>query len=82
MQEEGDEQKKVSVLQSAIAKKTEWDRLKKAVQRKKEDVEILSQRFPGDIPKTETVKKKISECGDMEKATERASMYRLSETEI
>lgn len=81
MKETGQEQERVSKLQSVLAKKSEWERLKTAVSRKKEEAESLGKKFPGEIPAMEKVKVKISECGDMEKAFERVSMYQVQEAE-
>lgn len=81
MQRAGGKQKKVSKLQAAIAKKSEWERLKKAVLRKREEAEMHGKKFPGEIPSGEEVKRKISECSEMEKADERASFYRMTEAE-
>lgn len=74
-------QKKVSEKQSAMAKKSEWERLKNTAERKREEKEKIEGEFPGNVPDSEEVKKKTAECGDMEKACERVSMYRLTEAE-
>lgn len=81
MKEAGEKQKKVSEQQSVIARKSEWERLKRTVARKKEEKEALRQKFPGNIPDLEDVKKKIAECSAMERAHERVSTYRFSEEE-
>lgn len=74
-------QKKVSEKQSVMAKKSEWERLKNTAERKKEEKEKIEEAFPGKVPDPEEVKKKAVECGDMEKTSERVSMYRLAEAE-
>ena len=81
LKETGEEQQKVSKLQSVLAKRSEWERLKKSVLRKKEEAQLLTGKFPGEIPPAEKVKEKISECGDMEKAFERLSMCQVPEAE-
>lgn len=78
MQEAGEKQAKVSKLQSVIAKKSEWDRLKKTVSGKRETEEKLKQEFPEDIPALEEVKEKSLQCNEMEKIHERVRMYQVS----
>lgn len=81
MKEVGETQKKVSDQQSMMAKKFEWERLKNAVDRKMEDKETYRQKFPGNIPALEDVKKKISECNDMERTYDRVAMYHVTQGE-
>lgn len=81
MKEVGETQKKVSDQQSMMAKKSEWERLKNAVDRKMEDKETYRQKFPGNIPALEDVKKKISECNDMERTYDRVAMYHVTQGE-
>ena len=81
MKEVGETQKKVSEYQSIIAKKSEWKRLKNAVDRKMEEKETYRQKFPGNIPILDDVKKKISECNDMERAYDRVVMYHITQEE-
>lgn len=81
MKEAGETQEKVSRQQSAMARKSEWERLKSAVARKAEEKDACRQKFPGNIPVLEDVKKKISECNDMERAKEKAAMYQFSQAE-
>ena len=81
MKEVGETQKKVSYQQSMMAKKSEWERLKNAVDRKMEDKETYRQKFPGNIPALEDVKKKISECNDMERTYDRVAMYHVTQGE-
>lgn len=81
MKEVGKTQKKVSEQQSVMAKKSEWERLKNAVDRKREEKEIYRQKFPGNIPDLEEVKKKISECNDMERTYDRVVMYHVTQGE-
>lgn len=81
MKEVGETQKKVSDQQSMMAKKFEWERLKNAVDRKMEDKETYRQKFPGNIPALEDVKKKISECNDIERTYDRVAMYHVTQGE-
>ena len=81
MKEVGETQKKVSDQQTIMAKKSEWERLKNAVDKKMEEKETYGRKFPGNIPSLEDVKKKISECNDMEKSYERVAMYRVTQGE-
>lgn len=81
MQEAGEKQKTVSERQSARAKKSEWERLKRSVAKIVEEKAAIRQKFPGEVPGLEDVKRKIAECGDMEKAYERVKLYRISEEE-
>lgn len=55
--------------------------IKKIGVKKKEEAQLLTGKFPGEIPPAEKVKEKISECGDMEKAFERLSMCQVPEAE-
>lgn len=81
MKEVGETQKKVSDQQSVMAKKSEWERLKNSVDRKMEEKETYRQKFPGNIPVLEDVKKKISECNDMERTYDRVVMYHVTQEE-
>ena len=81
MKEVGETQKKVSEQQSVMAKKSEWERLKRAVDRKKEEKEACERKFPGNIPALENVKKKILECNEMERTHDRAAMYHVTQGE-
>lgn len=81
MKKAGETQKKVSEQQSLMAKKFEWERLKKAVNRKMEEKEAYGQKFPGNIPVLEDVKKKILECNDMDRIHERVAMYHVTQAE-
>ncbi len=81
MKEAGETQKKISDQQSMVAKKSEWERLKKAVDKKIGDKETYGQKFPGKIPALEEVKKKISECNDMGRTYDRMAMYHVTQEE-
>lgn len=81
LKEAGDQQTKVSKLQSVIAKKSEWERLTNSVQEKKQVVAVCKNKFPGDVPESDALKQKITECGDLDKIAERMSICRLSEKE-
>lgn len=82
MKETGETQRKVAEQQSVVAKKSEWERLKRAVARKMEENEICRQKFPGKVPILEDVKQKISECNAMERTFERVASYQVSQNEI
>ena len=81
MKEAGETQKKISDQQSMVAKRSEWERLKKAVDKKIGDKETYGQKFPGKIPALEEVKKKISECNDMGRTYDRMAMYHVTQEE-
>lgn len=81
MQEVGEEQARVSKLQSVIARKSEWERLKNTASERKEEAESIRQKLPGDIPEPEEIRREITVCGDMDKARERVSLYRMTERE-
>lgn len=81
MQEAGKKQKKVTELQPALARRSEWERLKRSVARRAEEIAAIRRRFPGEVPALEDVKQKIMECRAMEKAYERVTMYRIPEAE-
>lgn len=77
----GELQTRAAQLQSAAAEKTEWERLKKERSTKKEELRVIRQKFPGEIPDTMEIKERIGECGQMEKAEERAALYKLTDDE-
>lgn len=81
MQEAGEKQRTVSEKQSAAAKRSEWERLKKSVSRRTEEKEAIRLKFPGSIPAMEDVKQKLTECSAMDRAYERVSLYHVSEEE-
>ena len=81
MQEAGKEQTRISKLQSVIVEKKEWERLKKDASEKKQEAEIIRRKLSGDIPELEEIKREIMICGDMDKACERVSLYRMTESE-
>lgn len=81
MQKAGKEQTLVSEQQAVMARKAEWERLKKNVSAKRQDKEACRRAFPGEVPSPEEVKRKAVECGEMEKAYERMRIHQLSEEE-
>ena len=74
-------QKKVAAMQSNLAKREEWEHLKKAVQDKKAVVDQLQCEFPGEVPTMEEMRQALLTCGEEEKVRERVEMTRLSEEE-
>lgn len=74
-------QKKVAAMQSVLARKEEWEHLKKAVQEKEQTVTKLQGQFPGEIPTTEDMRQAFLLCGEEEKIRDRLEMTRLSENE-
>lgn len=81
LQEAGEAQARVSKLQSVIAKKSEWERLKKTAAERKEEAQVIRERFPGEVPEPEEIKKKIVVCGDMDKAYDRVCLHRMTDGE-
>lgn len=81
IKEAAETQKKVSKQQSVMAKKSEWGRLKKAVEKKLEDKQAYGQKFPGEIPVLEDVENKILECKEMDSARDRVAMYHVTQAE-
>lgn len=81
MKEIAETQKIVSEQQSIRAKKSEWERLKRAVDKKLEEQQSYEQKFPGNIPVLEDVKKKIAESNDMDRVHDRLEMYRVTQAE-
>lgn len=81
LREAGEEQTRVSKLQSAIAKKSEWERLKKSASDRREEAERAREGFPGEVPAAEEIKREIAVCGDMDRAYERVCLYRMTEDE-
>ncbi len=78
----GELQSKVSRLQTILAKKDEWKRLKEAVAEKESVVNSKKAEFPGKIPASDELKGMIADCSHMDKAYERMYTYDLSETEL
>lgn len=74
-------QKKVSKQQSVMAKKSEWGRLKKAVEKKLEEKQVYGQKFPGEIPVLEDVENRILECKEMDRAHDRVAVYHITQAE-
>ena len=81
MQEAGKEQTRISKIQSVIVEKSEWERLKKDAAEKKKEADVRRQKLPGDVPELDEIKKKIVVCGDMDKARERVSLNRMTDSE-
>lgn len=81
MQETKEQQTRVSALQSALVKKSEWDRLKKNLSAKKDAEEKLRNQFPKDVPALPDIKETIFQCREMEKLQERVQLYRMQENE-
>lgn len=81
IQKAGELQSKVSKIQSVLAKKTEWDRLRKYASDKKNEQDLIRQKFPKDVPDIETVRKQISICNDMASASERVSLSQMTDNE-
>ena len=81
MQEAGKEQTRIAKLQSVLVEKTEWERLKKSAAEKAKEVETVRQKLPGDVPALDEIKKELIVCGDMDKAHEKVSLYRMTESE-
>lgn len=81
MKEIAETQNIVSEQQSIRAKKSEWERLKSAVDKKLDEKQTYKQKFPGNIPVLEDVKEKILECNDMDRAYNRVEMYHVTQVE-
>ncbi len=81
LKENGDLQERVTEKQKVLAKKEQWEELKKRVKDKEENLELLRQRFPKEIPSLKEVKEKIEESAKYEKVKERVTLYRLSDME-
>ena len=81
MKEIAETQKIVSEQQSIRAKKSEWERLKKAVGKKLEEQQTYEQKFPGNIPVLEDVKKKILESNNMDRVHDKLEIYHVTQAE-
>lgn len=81
MQETAREQARVSEWQALLARKAEWERLKKAALSRQEAYEAERAKFPGDIPTAAEVEQRLTSCGAMERAAERVSLYAMSDGE-
>ena len=79
--ETGKLQARVSGMQSVLAKKSEWERLKGTLSAKKQEAVACKGKLPGEAPRLEDVRDKLLECGEMDKAYERMSMYHISDAE-
>ncbi len=64
-----------------MAKRSEWERLKKEAGEKRREREERRKRFPKEVPAMEEIRRKIVECGEMEKVYERMQIHQLSEAE-
>jgi predicted ATP-dependent endonuclease of OLD family len=60
LKEAGEEQAKVSKLAADLAKKSEWERLKKAVSERDDELKTAVGAFHGTIPASEEIKKEIA----------------------
>ncbi len=76
--EAGALQEKVSHMQSALAKEEEWERRKNEVEEREGECLAAAAYFPGKIPASAQVKEMILHCGELGRAYERLSLYRLS----
>lgn len=81
IQETAKTQKTASEQQFILAKKSEWARLKQAVDKRAQEKEACEQKFPGSIPELEQVKKQQSVCSDAKRVRERAVWYQMSQKE-
>ncbi len=76
-----DKQKKLSDAGKIIAKKGEWERLKKNCAEKEIPYNQAKNKFKGDIPTKTEVDKADSACDLWEKSRERKKAYVLTEEE-
>lgn len=74
-------QGEVSRLQTALAKKENYEVLCSNLKKKKEDLEEAKKKFFGAVPDKDEVSIQLANCRKMEEAGSRVSMYRLEETE-
>ena len=81
MKAAGEQQARASGRQAALAKRSEWERLKKEAGEKRREREERRKRFPKEVPAMEEIRRKIVECGEMEKVYERMQIHQLSEAE-
>lgn len=75
-------QAKVSKLETVVAKRGEWERLKETESKHREQLEVLRSKFPGEIPTLEDVKEHLDTSVQMERVEERVSMYKLTDLEM
>lgn len=76
-----EEQTRVSKMQSAIAKKEQWESLKNTCKIRNEEMQAVKKNFPKEIPHIAIVEEKQGNCNAMEKASERVSTYAMTEME-
>lgn len=74
-------QQEVSRLQTALAKKENYEVLCANQNKKKEDSEEAGRYFPGNVPDKAEINIQIANCRKMEEIGSRVSMYRLEESE-
>lgn len=76
-----EEQSRVSKMQSAMAKKEQWETLKNTCKIRNEEMQAVKKNFPKEIPDIAIVEEKQANCSAMEKACERVSTYAMTELE-
>lgn len=76
-----EEQARVSKMQSATAKKEQWETLKNTCKIRNEEMQTIRKSFSEDIPEIITVEEKQVNCSAMEKANERVATYTMTEIE-
>lgn len=78
LEELREKQEKLSVAQGLLAKKEEWERIKKNLQEKKDAVEKVRIKFPGEIPDEAEVITMSQVCFELEKIQQRMDFNHLS----
>lgn len=81
VKEAGKQQSEIAKSQKMIAKKTEWERLKKDVEHRQEMLVDAQTAFPLKVPSPEEMKKQLLTFNKMEKAAERTSLLEMTEKE-
>lgn len=81
LKEAGTLQERASRIQSTLARKDEWERRKNEVLEREGECLAAAAYFPGKIPAPAQVKEAVLHCGELGRAYERLSLYRLNKEE-
>lgn len=81
IREAGEQQAEAAKIRDSMAKKAQWERLKKTAESTQRELEEAKGRFPGEIPSSEEIKEQLSTYSRMEKAAERVSLWKLTDSE-
>lgn len=81
IQRVGEERAKASIQQALLAKKAEWERLKRTAGLRRTAAQAAREKFPAEIPPETAVRQEMAVCGSMELAADRMSLYAMDDSE-